>query len=961
MFKRIVDVRVQAITRSSNAGRGAGPGRYLLRARQALAVLLLVPALALAQVNTATLHGIVTDASGAALPGATVTLTNSDTASVRTSVTDNAGQYTLPSLQPGTYVISATHAGFSAVKQNDVLLEVGQVSSLDLTLPIGSADQTVTVSTATNSLESTDTSLGTVISQQQVVDLPLNGRQFSQLLELAPGVVPIDNSQNAGKAPNFGAGAVSPSVNGQSNRSNTFFVDGILDSDPFFGGFSFSPSIDDIQEFKEESHTDQAEYGQSTGAVVSIVTRPGGNTLHGSAYEFFRNTVLNAQNRFATTKLPYHQNQFGGSVGGPVLKNKLFFFANYEGGRQSQPTPNYYTVPTAAQLSGDFSGTLPGDRQATIYDPATYNPVTQTEQPFANNVIPTNRIDPGMLQYLNTIYPKPNFTPTAANQNNFFSSIGNTTIGDQGSVRLDYNLGTKDVINGRYSQNNATLSSSGGLQTLFQTGFNGKNLGGNWLHTYSPTLVSQVTVAYNSIDIPQAFATPYDQGALFSAVGLGAGWNEHPGNVTASQVPSVTLSGGSYSGATTGFGPIGPSDIIQVSGSVSKQLGAHALKFGGSFYRTALYTNYSNNNVAFSNKGTWNAACQFVGSSAAATANCPTYNASAGDLGGGGDPVASMLLSLPITATNNLGEDGVNLRSHLYGLFAQDSWAPTKKLTVSYGLRWDSGTPVTETGNRLAAYNIYTHQYFIAKGDKDIPTTPLPSYVVVGPSKTITKVYKGYFQPRIGLAYQVLPRTIVRVGAGRTFDSWGLPLQVAQQDRGGWPSGFSQIASTQNLNYAGISFLPSGAQVSGEEPFSGTGQLPLAPLPSGGLGFQDSKWQVASSVQWNGVVEQDLGKGGVVTLGYVGSHTQHLTIAYPYNLAQPSTNPVKAYPDQTLANPGTDEGSFANANYDAFQASYRRNLLAGLAVNASFTLSRTFGLRSAAATSMWPACRIPTT
>ena len=932
--------------RSLTHGEGKpAQGLSILRKLRVLMGIMLLSAAALhAQINTATLQGLITDPSGAVIAGASVTVSNTETGVARDSKSDSAGRYTVTSLQPGTYTVEAMSAGFSPVKQENLVLQVGQVESLDLALKIGGGSEAVTVTTSTTSLESTDTSLGNVIPQQQVRDLPLNGRQFSQLLELSPGVVPIDTSQNTGKAPNFGAGAVSPSVGGQSNRSNTFFVDGILDSNPFFGGFSFSPSIDDIQEFKEQSHSDQAEYGMSNGAVVSIVTNPGTNTLHGTAFEFLRNTVLNAQNRFATTKLPYHQNQFGGSLGGPILKNKLFFYGNYEGGRQVQPQPNYYTVPTVAELNGDFSGPLPGGASTTIYDPATFNPATFTETPFLNNAIPSSRIDQNMLAYLKAVYPAPNFTPTASNQNNYFTSNGNTTVGDQGNIRIDYNLGHKDLLNGRYSQNEATISSPSNLNALFQTGFNGKNAGGNWVHTYNSSTISQLTVAYNSIDIPQAQVTPYDQASVFSAAGLGAGWNETPGDITAKIIPAVTLSGASYTGTSSGFGPIGPSDIIQITASLSKQLSSHALKFGGSFYRTALYTNYSGDGVTFSNKGTWNAGCQFAGSSPAAAAQCPTYNPSAGDLGGGGDPVASMLLSLPISATNDLGNDGVNLRQHLFGFFAQDSWALNRKLTVNYGLRWDFNQPVTDTDNRLAAYNIYTHQYFIAKGNADIPSTPLPSYVVVGPRNTITKPYYNYFQPRLGIAYQVLPQTTIRLGAGRTFDIWGLPIQVAQENRGGWPSGFTQIAGTQSLNYAGISYLPSGAPVSGEEPFSGQGTLPLAPLPTSALGFQDAKWQPASSVQWNATLEQGFGKGGTLTLGYVGSHTEHVTIAYPYNLGQPSTNPVIAYPDQTLGAPGTDEASWGSLNYEAFQASFRRSLAQGLVLNASFTLSRTFGL-----------------
>ena len=942
--KRKSLARVSSMCTSSGSSGISRSNLGLAMKWLALVTVLLVAGRLSAQVNSATLHGLVTDPTGAAIPGVTITVTNTDNGAERVSQTDRDGQYTIPSLQPGKYVVVAASKGFSAVRQQNLVLEVGQVASLDLSLAIGNASETVTVETSTNSLVDTETTLGNVIPEKEVQDLPLNGRQFSQLLALSPGVVPIDNSQNAGKAPGFGAGAISPSVNGQSNRSNTFFVDGIIDSDPFFGGFSFSPSVDDIQEFKQQSHTDQAEYGLSTGAITSIVTRPGGNTFHGSAFEFLRNTALNTQNKFAVVKQPYHLNQFGGGLGGPILKNKFFFFANYEGGRQVIAGQNFYTVPSLAERDGNFQGPLPGGGTATIYDPSTYNPTTFTETPFANNTVPHGRIDPQMLAYLQATYPLPNFSPTATNANNYTNNIGNTVIGDQGNIRLDYNLGQKDIFSGRYSQNAATISNPGGLDAQFETGFNGRNTGGSWVHTYTPTTVSEFVVAYNSLNIPQAQVTPYSQPAVFAAAGLGAGWNETPGAITEKIIPSISLNGASYTGTSSGFGPIGPSDIIQVTGSLSKQLGNHALKFGGSFYRTALYTNYSGNNVTFSNKATWNAACQYAGTNPTAAAQCPTYNPNAGNLGGGGDAVAALLLSLPIAGTNDLGNSGVNLRQHIVSFFAEDTWAVGRKLTFNYGLRWDYSQPVTETDNRLSAYNIYTHKYFIAKGNVDLPTTPLPSYVVVGPGSTITKPNYTYFQPRLGIAYKILPHTIVRAGAGRDFDLFGLPLQVAQQSRGGWPSGYTQIASTQNLNFAGISTLPNGAPVSGENPFPGPGTLPAAPLPAGGLGFQDAKWQPASSVQWNFVIEQDLGKVGVVTLGYVGSHSEHQTLANPYNVALPSTNPVHDYPDQTLGSPGTDEMSIGSLNYQSFQASYRVNLTQSLVLNTSFTLARTFGL-----------------
>ncbi len=899
---------------------------------------------ATAQLNTATLQGTLTDSTGAVLPGIAIALQNKETSVIRNTVTGTSGEYFFSALQPATYDLTASGTGFQTVKRPNIRLEVGQVATLNFSLQVGNLSQTVEVAASGSSIANYDTTLGTVITQQQVVDLPLNGRQFSQLLQLAPGVVPIDNSQNAGKAPNFGAGAASPGVNGQSNRSNLFFLDGMINSNPFFGGFSFSPSIDAIQEFKAQSHTDQAEFGQATGAIVNVVTRPGTNNLHGVAFAFVRNTIFNTQiKNFSSTpqpKLPYHQNQFGGSLGGPILKDKLFFFANYEGGRQVQPTPGFSTVPTDAERSGDFSGILPGG-PSTIYDPSTYDPATNTVQPFAGNKIPANEINAGMLAYINGVYPHANNTPSSNGLNNLYTTTGNRTTSDQGSIRIDYNLGTKNVFSGRYSQNEATVESAPALANIFATGFNSKNGGGSWTHTYTPTLISQVTVSYNALNIPQQIILPVDQAALFASAGLGAGFNENPGMTPFSLVPELDLNGGSYSGFWNGAGPIGPMGITQAAGSVTKVEGHHNLKFGASFYHTAMYTNWSGNNFHFSNQATWNTACQASPDKTIAAVSCPQ--------GAGGDQIASVLLSLPVSATRYLGNTGVNLRQTATSLFAQDTWNVTPKLTVTYGLRWDYSSPVTETDNRLAVYNIYTQKYQIAKGNVDLPSGPLPPNVVISDSNSNTDKYFTYFQPRLGVAYQLSQRTTLRAGFGRTFDSWGLPLQVAQQNRGAWPSGIAQNASSsgQNLNVAGVSLKPDGTPVTGQNPFYGDAKLPASPLPAGGLGFQDVKWQTASSFQWNAEAQEELGKIGTFKIGYVGSQTQHLTVNDPYNLAeqpQPSASATKVFPDQIFGAPGSVLISSGTGSYHSLQTQLSRQYANGFVYNFSFTYSRSRAL-----------------
>jgi hypothetical protein len=930
---------------------GRRRGFALLAFAFAMAAVIALGVPAYAQIDSGSLTGTVTDPSGAIVPEATVTITNADTGTSRTTVSNQAGSYSVPSLPPGKYNVSVSKAGFSTAQQSGLTLQVAQVATVDITLQVGNVSEKVVVSSTASALSTTDASLGTVISEKAVTDLPLNGRQFSQLLQLAPGTVPIDNSQNSGKAPNFGAGAASPGVDGQTNRSNLFFLDGIIASNPFFAGFSFSPSIDAIQEFKAQSHTDQAEYGQATGAVVSVVSRSGENSIHGAAYEFVRNTVFNAKNEFASSNLPYHLNQFGGSFGGPIKKDKLFYYANYEGGRQSiSPSANFSTVPTDAERAGNFSGLLPGNVTDVIYNPATYNSTTFTESPFPGNQIPTASINTGMLALLNGIYPHANQAPNSAGLNNYVANTKNTTTGDQGTIRVDYAVGQKDSINGRFSINRATLSSPSSLANLFGTGFSGENTGASWTHSFTPTLVAEITGGYNRLNIPQGIFTPVNQAALFTASGVGAGFNENPGGTTFAQVPGYSLQGGNYSGFWNGGGPIGPMNIVQVGGTVSKTEGRHSLKFGASFFHTWMYTNWNGNNMDFNYKGTWNAACQYAGTNKAALAQCPTYSATAGNLGGGGDPVAAMLLSAPIDATRNLGNSGVNLIESTPAIFAQDSWKVTQKLTVNYGLRWDYSSPMTERNNRLATYNYLTRQYSIVQGDADLPSGPLPANTVILGRHSIVTNHYADFSPRFGVAYRIDPKTTVRAGVGRTFDDWGLPLQVGQQSRGSWPSGLGQPASTQPLNTAGISLKPDGSVVTGQNPFYGNAVIPPSPLPANGEGFQDIAWKPASSVQWNLEVERELGAAGTLSLAYVGSHTEHQTILEGYNTAAASTTPVaqqtNPYPDQIFGGVGTFLKSTGWANYNALQAKLTYPSYKGLAVNAAFTYSQTLAFSS---------------
>jgi hypothetical protein len=463
------------------------------------------------------------------------------------------------------------------------------------------------------------------------------------------------------------------------------------------------------------------------------------------------------------------------------------------------------------------------------------------------------------------------------------------------------------------------------------------------VHIIGPSLVTTLTVGVNKLTIPQSAIGPPDQGALLTSTGMGAGFNAFPGETSGPQAPAPNSLAG-YSGMWNGSGPIGPMTTGQISGDVTKTVGAHEIKFGAAWLKTYMYTNWNGNSIGFTNEATWNAACQFAAQGiAAAQANCPGVNPADPSLAGaGGDSVAGTLLSLPNSANRNLGNSGVSLRMTNFSPFVQDSWKITQKLTLNYGLRWDYNSPVTDTGNRLPTYDVYNQTYVVPKGDIDLPSGALPANVVVANRRSITATHWGDFSPRVGLAYRLGSKTVLRAGVGRSFDSYSETLQANQNNRGGWPSGLSQNANANNLiNTAGPSLKPDGTVYTGQNPFFGTPVVPASPLPTGGLGFLDVNWQPDSSWQWNLQVQRDLGQVGIASLTYLGSNTIHTNLAFPYNtVTEPTTATCCIRPDLVFGGGGTDLLSSGTSNYEALQANLKSSFNHGFAYTASFTWAK---------------------
>src|SRR5206468_1597908 len=383
-----------------------------------ISVVVVSTAAALAQLSTASLNGVVRDATGAVVPRASFTLHNSDTGVERNTFTNDTGTYVFSDINPGRYTLKVTAPSFSTKQVSDFVLAVSQTATIDITLDPGAQTAVVSVEATTEQLQVSSAELGTVIATKQVNDLPLNGRNFTQLLSLTPGVSPISVSQNnmGGRTGGFaapiaeGAAFSFPSINGATNRSNYFLTDGMNNFAAFLSTYAVPPIVDAIQEFKVVSHTDSSEFGSVLGGVVNVVTKSGTNQFHGSAWEYLRNNAFDSQDSFNPI-VQYHQNQFGGAIGGPValpgLKNNTFFYFAYQGFRYSKPLRSRILVPTAAMYGGDFSSICTAGFTAGLCNSAAqqlYNPYTTlpagsgfSRTPYLNNQIPVGA-NPGDIQ-----------------------------------------------------------------------------------------------------------------------------------------------------------------------------------------------------------------------------------------------------------------------------------------------------------------------------------------------------------------------------------------------------------------------------------------------------------------------------------------------------------------------------------------------------------------------------------
>jgi hypothetical protein len=858
-----------------------------------------------AQISNATLSGVVSDPSQAAVPGAAVTATHVDTNREFKAATDEVGRYVFLTLPVGRYEISVQAAGFKTTKRS-AELTVNQAANLNLTLEIGQLSEVVDVTAQAPLVNATNATVGTVIEERAIFDLPLNGRSFTQLIALTPGVSTIDTSQ----------GGAGPSIQGQRNRDNSYVADGVSLARISFGNVVLTPPIDAIQEFRVQSLNSDADLGGGSGGFINMVTKSGTEKFHGTVYDYLRNNVLDARNTFQPTIATFRQNQFGFSIGGPVFipklyahKSRTWFFASYEGYRRRQAASGLGLVPTAAQRSGDFTGL------ATIYDPYTtrVNPANAAQylrDPFPNNVIPTNRINATAALYAKDLIPLPNYS-LPGNSNNFLNTASSRSDIDTILARIDHTLSSKDRISARWLQNDST---SGSAIPVLNNPVSGsfaepRNLSIEWNRTLSAA--SLLTVRYG-------YARTYQvsQSVLLPDFYKASGWD----NVNGFPLndPNYVLSPAlGITGYSTYVGQsFSPEEVKAHSGSIDYQMvwGKHTFKAGYALNYFLSFTGGINPTLSFNQ---------------AQTQNLITPS-------GTGNAFASLLVGVPSAGGRAIGNPLIDVDGAFDGIYLQDTIRLSSRLSMTLGVRWDFARAF-KTDAVLGSFDM--------RGGGWLLTAPvnIPNVAYQGPN-----VRQGMFDPdwnnfgpRLGAAYSIMRKTVLRGGYTMSYDLVAGRWQWVQGPRVVWPRSEFQNTVPLNTNIPTVTLL---------NPFLGMATSPFRPNPfydNGALVYPTGShinphFPVPFVHQWNIALEQQFTDRLVVSATYVGSAGRKLECCGVIN--QSYQNIAGAY--ATKARPYMLMGAFRTdrndgySDYQALQMKAEQRFSQGLAFLFSYTYSK---------------------
>jgi hypothetical protein len=678
-----------------------------------LAAVLLCATCCFGQRTRSELVGTVTDSSGAAVPRADVTITNTKTGVTQTTKTSDIGEYRFPELIPGTYTLRVESQGFKTQNVQPFQLYIDQTARQDVTLAVGAQNETITVSAsaAVAVLDTENATQGQVIQNKQIVDLPLNGRNFMDLAPLSTGVTPIMAGMNTaatfwGGGGTAGTGAVSLSIAGTREDDVSYLLEGIETRNNWFGAVGIKPSVEAIQEFKVQETGSSAAYGYGA-AFVNTTLKSGTNRLHWTAYEFLRNNALDARNFFDIgPPPPFRQNQFGGNVGGPVVKDKAFFFVNYEGFRQSRPAPWYTLVPTPAQKQGDFSAlTTP-----------LVNPFTG--EPVADNIISSTLFSAPGVKALG-YYPEPNGTYPGGL--NYFTVRSTTNDANQVNARGDYYL-NRNNITGSFTLADLT-SVRPGLVDVGNASFplHNRSASVGWVHTFTPAMLNDFRLGWSRTDSGEIRAHGYDT-SFANPLGLANSANT-PGQYG---LPDIGLTG--YGSPSPGVGTnLIHDNIFMLTDSILFQHGKQAIRVGGDirFEPMYMYENWAH---------PW---LDFNGS----------YS---------GEPVADLLFGVFDSAGTAIGDPTLHWRKWYQAYYVQDDIKVTPRLSLNLGLRWEYAQPPVDTRNHVGTFDFET-------GD----VVSYPDTSSLGLGRNMVFPDHNNVAPRFGLAWRPFgEKTVVRAGYG---------------------------------------------------------------------------------------------------------------------------------------------------------------------------------------------------
>ena len=773
-----------------------------------------------AQTGAGEITGLVRDQAGAAVPGATITVTEARTNLQRVVVSTGDGVYTVASLAPGEYRLDIALSGFRPVRREGIRLSTGEKARIDFDLEVGGVQEQVTVLEDAPVVRAESASLGTVVEHEQVVQLPLNGRLFIMLAAIAPGVALPPNS-------------VLPRINGGRPRTNEYLFDGISVLQPEPGQVAYYPIVDAIQEFKIESNSPPAEFGRFNGGVVNLTTRSGGNAFQGSVFGFFRNEHLNARNIFQQAnpvKPEYRRNQYGGMVGGPVVRDRTFFFADYQGQRQRIGRTVTSTVPTVLQRQGIFTEAIAG-RVPVIYDPATT--AGSSRLPFPGNTIPRSAMDSAALALLER-YPLPTSAGTA---NNYSRTADEIADQDQGDVRLDHKFASgRDQAFGRltYFKDRsvpvtALPDGSGtipaGSVAIGPQATRAWAVASNYQHTFSSNLLNEVRIGDTRRSVERT-ATQL-QGAAGAALNIpGIPTNAHFPNTMPTFAPNGYQQLGSPMSTASNFS----TSVNEIADSLTWLKGRHTIKMGFDWRWERL-------NVI---QPPW----------PTGTFTFSTVGSDLPGVTGTGNPFASFLLGQVQTFAIAFQREEIQERARIQEYFIQDDWKVSDRLTINPGLRYTLNFPSTEINGQTAVFNLQTRQLDYP-GDN--PVRPLK---------------KNNFGPRFGAVYRVTDNTIVSSGYGLVWiEMAGITTPFTTPT---FP--FLQEVTLRTLdNIAPAFVLAKGPTVA-----------PIDPTPTAGLGqgvfTVDGALGSGYAQQWNASVQRQLTPNTVVEVSYIGSKITHVGI-----------------------------------------------------------------------------------